>query len=120
MSKCLCISLLKLTSFIFFQVKALVAQSCPTLCHAVDFSTPRLLCPWNSLSKNTGVGSYFLLQGNLPNSGIELLSPALHEDSLTPEPPEKPHTTKYNTASFIILDKKICVLAEDSKANPSL
>ena len=24
----------------------------------------RLLCPWNSLGKNTGVGCHFLLQGN--------------------------------------------------------
>ena len=31
----------------------------------------RLLCPWNFLSKNTGVGCHFLLQGNLPNPGIE-------------------------------------------------
>ena len=79
MSKCLCISLLKLTSFIFFQVKALVAQSCPTLCHDVDFSTPRLLCPWNSPSKNTGVGSYFLLQGIFLTQGS---NPALQADSL--------------------------------------
>ena len=40
MSQCLCISLLKLTSLVFFHVKALVAQSCPTLCHPVDFSSP--------------------------------------------------------------------------------
>ena len=36
----------------------------------------RLLCPWNSSGKNTGVG-YFLLQGNLPNPGIKRRSPAL-------------------------------------------
>ena len=33
------------------------AQSCPTLCKPT-----RLLCPWDSPSKNTGVGSHFLLQ----------------------------------------------------------
>ena len=32
--------------------------------------------------KNTGVGSLSLLQGDLPNSGIELGSPALQVDSL--------------------------------------
>ena len=29
----------------------------------------RLLCPWNSLSKNTGVGSHSLLQGIFPIQG---------------------------------------------------
>ena len=41
------------------------------------FTTPglqptSLLCPWNSLGRNTGVGCHFLLQGNLPNSGLNL------------------------------------------------
>ena len=35
-------------------------QSCPTL---VSISVPtRLLCPWDSPGKNTGVGCHFLLQ----------------------------------------------------------
>jgi len=45
----------------------------------------RLLCPWGSPGKNTGVGCHFLLQGNLPDSGIKPLSsssPALQVDSL--------------------------------------
>ena len=37
---------------------------CPTLQPA------RLLCPWNSLGKNTGVG-HSLLRGALPNPGIK-------------------------------------------------
>ena len=40
----------------------------------------RSLCPCNSPGKNTGVGFYFLLQGNLPSPGNEptsLVSPAL-------------------------------------------
>ena len=40
----------------------------------------RLLCPWDSPGKNTGVGCSALLQGNLPDTGIEhaaLMSPAL-------------------------------------------
>ena len=41
----------------------------------------RLLCPWNSPVKNTGVGCHFLLQGNLPNPGIKPGSPALQADS---------------------------------------
>ena len=38
-------------------------------------------------SKNTGVGCHFLLQGNLPDPGIEPRSPALRADTLTSEPP---------------------------------
>ena len=40
----------------------------------------RLLCPWGFSSKNTRVGCHFILQGNLPDPGIEpmsLVSPAL-------------------------------------------
>ena len=37
------------------------AQSCPTLCDPVDCRPPRLLSPWDSPSKNTGVGCHFLL-----------------------------------------------------------
>ena len=35
----------------------------------------RLLCPWSSPGKNTGVGNHFLLQGGLPNPGMEPKSP---------------------------------------------
>ena len=31
----------------------------------------RLLCPWNSPGKNTGVGSHFLLQGTFPTEGLK-------------------------------------------------
>ena len=31
----------------------------------------RLLCPWNSPGKNTGVGSHFLLQGIFPTQGLK-------------------------------------------------
>ena len=30
----------------------------------------RLLCPWDSPSKNTGVGCHFLLQGIFPTQGL--------------------------------------------------
>ena len=32
----------------------------------------RLLCPWDSPGKNTGVGCYFLLQGIFPTQGSNL------------------------------------------------
>ena len=60
----------------------LVTQSCPTLCDPTDCSLPGYPCPWNSPGKNTGVGSHFLLQGNLPKPGIKLRSPVLQADSL--------------------------------------
>ena len=37
-------------------------QLCPTLCDPMDSSPPRLLCPWDSPGKNTGVGCHALLQ----------------------------------------------------------
>ena len=38
--------------------KMKVAQSCPTLCNPMDYTSP-----WNSPGQNTGVGSLSLLQG---------------------------------------------------------
>ena len=49
-------------------MKVKVAQLSPTLCYSMDCS------PWNSLSQNTRMGSLSLLQGNLPNPGIEPMS----------------------------------------------
>ena len=77
---------------------------------------PRLLCPWTSPGKNSGVGNHALLQGiflpqgsnlgplpcrqifyclshspgDLPDPGIEPGSPALQADALPSEPPGKP------------------------------
>ena len=44
---------------------SLVAKSCPTLGNH-GLQPARLLCPWDSLSKSTGVGCHFLLQGIFP------------------------------------------------------
>ena len=55
-----------------------VAQSRLTLRDPTDcIARPRLLCPWDSPGKHTGVGCHFLLQGNLPNPGVQPASPAL-------------------------------------------
>ena len=45
----------------------------------------RFLRPWDSPGKNTGVGCHFLLQGNLPDPGIEPRFPALQVDALPSE-----------------------------------
>ena len=60
---------------------------CILLSHVRLLVTPwtvatRLLCPWNSPGKNTGVGSHSLHQGNLPDPRIEPWSPALQANSL--------------------------------------
>ena len=62
---------------------------CLTLCDPVDWPA-RLLCPWDSPGKNTGVDWHILLQGNLPDPGIKAGSPALQVDSLLSEPPGEP------------------------------
>ena len=54
--------LMKNTVKIAATVAAKSLQSCPTLCDPIDSSPPRLLCPWDSPGKNTGVGCHFLLQ----------------------------------------------------------
>ena len=52
------------------------------------FATPwaawptRLLCPWDFPGKGTRVGGHFLLQGNLPDPGIEPRFPSLQADAL--------------------------------------
>jgi len=66
------------------------------------FATPwTIYSPWNAPGQNTGVGSLSLLQGNLPNSGIEPSSPALQADSLPAEPQGKPKNTRLGSLSLL-------------------
>ena len=53
------------------KVKVLVTQSCLTL-PPRELQPSRLLCPWNSPGKNTGVDSHFILQGLFPIQGWNL------------------------------------------------
>ena len=70
-------------------MKVIAAQFCLTLqLHGLE--PTRLLCPWDSPGKNTGVGCHALLQGNLPDPRMEPWSPALQADSLPAKPPGKP------------------------------
>ena len=59
----------------------------------MDYSPTRLLFPWDFLGENTGLGSHFFLQGNLPDPGTEPTSPALAGGFFTTEPPGKPYIT---------------------------
>ena len=53
-----------------FSFGSLVTQWCPTLWRPHWLKPARLLCPWASPGKNTGVGCHFLLQGILPTQGL--------------------------------------------------
>ena len=67
------------------------------LCHPMDCSPSRILCPWDSPGKNTGVGCHPLLQGIFPTQGSNPCLLYLHWQvgSLAPAPPGKPHIYAY-------------------------
>ena len=67
-----------------------VTQLCPTLCDPVVLHPTRLLHPWDSPGKNTGVDYHFLLQEIFQTQGSNPGLPALEADALTSEPPGKP------------------------------
>ena len=72
--------------------KCSVAKSCPAVCDPMDLQPTRLLCPWVSPDKNTGVGLPFPSPGDIPRPGIEPKSPmslALTGGFFTTEPPRK-------------------------------
>ena len=62
----------KARHWIIIKVKALVAQAHSLQSHGLK--PTKLVCPWISPGKNTGVGCHSLLQGNLPNPGTELIA----------------------------------------------
>ena len=74
----------------------LVTQSCPTLCNPME--SARLLCPWNSPGKNTGVTGQSLLQGTFLTQGSKPRSPLLQADSVPSEPPGRPIYTYIHMA----------------------
>ena len=48
---------------------AKLLHSCPTLCEPTDCVPTKLLCPWDSPGKKTGVDCHALLQGIFPTQG---------------------------------------------------
>ena len=60
----------------------LIIQSCPTLCNPMDCS-PQAPLSMGFLRQEYWSGCHFLLQGDLPDPGIEPKSPALQADSLS-------------------------------------
>ena len=71
-------------------VCCLVAQSCLTLC-----GPTRLLCPWTSPGKNTGVSCHALLRGIFLTQGLNLVS-CIAGGFFTIEPPGKPQGDNIN------------------------
>ena len=63
-----------MADYILVDSSKMLAETARTLCGT------RLLCPWDSPDKNTGVGWYSLLR-DLPNPGFKPGSPALQVDS---------------------------------------
>ena len=61
----------------------------------------RLLCPWNSPGKNTGVGLPFPSPVDFPNPRTELMYPALAGGFFTTEPLGKPLSVFIGMGNFI-------------------
>ena len=68
----------------------LVAQSCPTLCNPLYCSLPRFLCPWDFFRQAYWIGLPFPTPRNLPNPGVEPVSPALQVETSPTESSGKP------------------------------
>ena len=62
----------------------LVTQLCPTLCDPI-----RLLCPWDFPRQEYWSGLPFSPSWDIPDLGIEPVSPALAGGFFTTEPPGK-------------------------------
>ena len=69
--------------------------------HSVMADSLRLHGLYSSLDQNTGVGSLALLQGIIPNPGIEPRSPSLHADSLRAVRQGKPKNTGVGSLSLL-------------------
>ena len=66
------------------------AQSCPTLCSTMDCSPLAQILSLEFSQQGYYSGLPFPTPGNLPNPGIEPVSPALAGGFFTTEPPGKP------------------------------
>ena len=78
----------------------LVPRLCPTLLQPHGLQPPRLLYRWDFPGKTTGVDCHFLLQGHLPDSGIEPASPALAGGFFTTEPSGKSRNLGYTQSNY--------------------
>ena len=90
------------TAMFFFSREKCSAALSKMLSRVWPFATPwTIYSPWNSPGQNTGVGSRSVLQGDLPNPGIEPMSRALQADSLPAKPRGKPKNTGVGSRSLL-------------------
>ena len=75
-----------------------------TLCRAVAQQAPLSM---RFPRQEHAVSCHFLLQGGLPDPGIEPISPALAGRVFTTKPPRKPHITECLSTNKIVLSEKI-------------
>ena len=83
-------------------MKVLLAQSCPIRCTPWTVAH-RLLCPWTSPVKNTGVGSHSLLQEICLSQGLNL-APLPGANCLPSELPGKSDTIRNALVKFVKLN----------------
>ena len=79
----------------------LVAKLCLTPLWLHGLQPARLLCPWDSPGKNTGVGCYFLLQGIFQTQGPNLHLLHWQVDSLPLSHQQSPTFMAYHIYSSI-------------------
>ena len=75
-----------------------VASTMPDFPWHYGLKPTRLLCPWDSPGKNTGVGCHALPQGIKPSSPA---SSGLQADFSPTEPPGKPRFNAYNIVNLL-------------------
>src|SRR5574340_839742 len=95
-------------------------QLCPSLSSPMDCSPTRLLCPWGSPGKNTGVGCHALLQGIFPTQGSNLCLLHLQHweaGSLPVAPPGKSTKLDDVTLNHPKSHSQVCVWAQELKCS---
>ena len=98
------------------KVKALVAQSCQTLCDSVDYSPPCSSVHGILQARIPKWVVSFPSPGALPNQGIEPGSPALQVDSLLSEPPGKSQNIKVYPIHPVLLTNAIILSLTQTRA----
>ena len=86
------------------------------------FQRTRLLCPWGSSRQEYWSGLPCSPPRDLPNPGIEPGSPALQEDSVPSEPPEKPtyllkqwkSRTLTSNAGKVVEQQKLLLITDEN------
>ena len=85
----------------------------------VECSPARLLCPWDSPGKNTGVGCHALLQGVFPTQGSNPSALCLLYQHVASLPLEYLGSTGYYTENFVTTYNGKESEKEDISVNPN-